>query len=79
MLLRTGVCFDQKISVLALGFVLVGHATHHANIIRERYLPLFPNYNLMLKRTFILFIAITAQTVCAQTKTKVTVTDLDPD
>ncbi len=40
MLLRNGVCFNQTISVLALGFVLVGHATHHANIIRERYLPL---------------------------------------
>ena len=40
MLLRTGVCFHQNISVLALGFVLVGHARHHAKIIRERYLPL---------------------------------------
>ncbi len=40
MLLRSGICFHQTISVLALGFVLVGHATHHANIIRERYLPL---------------------------------------
>ncbi|UFH55603.1 DinB family protein [Spirosoma sp. KNUC1025] len=40
MLLRSGLAFNQTISVLALGFVLVGHATHHANIIRERYLPL---------------------------------------
>lgn len=40
MLLRTGTCSGQEISVLALGFVLVGHATHHASIIRERYLPL---------------------------------------
>lgn len=40
MLLRSGVCFNQTISVLALGFVLVGHALHHANIIRERYVPL---------------------------------------
>lgn len=40
MLLRTGVCFHQNISVLALGFVLVGHARHHATVIRERYLPL---------------------------------------
>ncbi|GAB4025884.1 DinB family protein [Spirosoma koreense] len=40
MLLRSGIAFNQTISVLALGFVLVGHATHHANIIRERYLPL---------------------------------------
>lgn len=40
MLSRTGICFNQTISVLALGFVLVGHPIHHANIIRERYLPL---------------------------------------
>lgn len=40
MLLRSGVCFNQTISVLALGFVLIGHALHHANIIRERYVPL---------------------------------------
>ena len=40
MMLRTGTCSDQRISVLALGFVLVGHATHHVNIINERYLPL---------------------------------------
>lgn len=40
MLLRTGTCSDQKISVLALGFVLVGHVTHHVNVINERYRPL---------------------------------------
>lgn len=40
MLLRTGTCSDQRISVLALGFVLVGHVTHHVNMINERYLPL---------------------------------------
>lgn len=40
MLLRTGTCSDQRISVLALGFVLVGHVTHHVNVINERYLPL---------------------------------------
>ncbi|WP_080054016.1 DinB family protein [Spirosoma aerolatum] len=40
MLLRTGICFHRTISVVALGFVLVGHAKHHVNIIRERYLPL---------------------------------------
>jgi hypothetical protein len=37
---RTGLCNNVHISVLALGFVLVGHQIHHANIIRERYLPL---------------------------------------
>lgn len=40
MLLRSGTCSDQRISVLALGFVLVGHVTHHVNVINERYLPL---------------------------------------
>lgn len=40
MLLRSGICFHRTISVLAIGFVLVGHARHHINIIRERYLPL---------------------------------------
>ncbi|MBD2699789.1 DinB family protein [Spirosoma sp. BT702] len=45
MLLRSGVCFNQTITVLALGFVLVGHATHHINIIKERYLPLLSTNN----------------------------------
>lgn len=40
MLLRSGTCSDQPISAIALGFVLVGHATHHVNVIKERYLPL---------------------------------------
>ena len=40
MLMRSGICFNQIISPVALGFVLVGHPMHHANIIRERYFPL---------------------------------------
>lgn len=40
MIMREGVSFNKTISVLALGFVLVGHPIHHANVIRERYLPL---------------------------------------
>lgn len=40
MLVRSGICFNQTISVLAIGFLLVGHPIHHINIIRERYLPL---------------------------------------
>lgn len=40
MLQRTGICFNTKISVLSLGFVLVGHQIHHCNIIKERYYPL---------------------------------------
>jgi hypothetical protein len=38
MLQRTGICFNQRISVLALGFVLVGHPIHHAKVLQERYL-----------------------------------------
>lgn len=38
MLQRTGICFNQTMSVLALGFMLVGHPIHHANVVRERYL-----------------------------------------
>ena len=34
---RTGLCNNVTITVLALGFVLVGHQLHHANIIREKY------------------------------------------
>lgn len=37
---RSGLCNNVPISVLALGFVLVGHQIHHANILKERYLPL---------------------------------------
>lgn len=37
MLLRGGTCFQVKISVLALGFVMAGHQMHHFNILEERY------------------------------------------
>ncbi len=40
MLLRSGTASDKPISALALGFVCVGHAMHHTNVLRERYLPL---------------------------------------
>ncbi len=40
MYLSKGVCFNREISVLGLGFVIIGHETHHFNIIRERYYPL---------------------------------------
>jgi hypothetical protein len=40
MLLRSGTASNSTISTLALGFMLVGHAQHHANVLRERYLPL---------------------------------------
>ena len=40
MLLRSGTASGKTISVLALGFMLVGHPIHHVNVIHERYLPL---------------------------------------
>ncbi|MBK7681513.1 MAG: DinB family protein [Bacteroidia bacterium] len=39
-LMRTGICFEIEMSVLALGFVLVGHQIHHMKVIEERYFPL---------------------------------------
>lgn len=38
--MQEGNCNQTQISVLALGFVLVGHPIHHASVLRERYLPL---------------------------------------
>lgn len=40
MLHRSGQASKSVISVGALGFMLIGHAIHHRNVIRERYLPL---------------------------------------
>lgn len=40
MLLRTGKCYNTKLSVLAIGFVITGHQLHHVRIIEERYLSL---------------------------------------
>jgi hypothetical protein len=40
MLVRSGVCNKINISVLALGFVIVGHGIHHINVIKEKYYPL---------------------------------------
>lgn len=36
---RTGTANKNKISVETLGKLIVGHNTHHLNIIKERYLP----------------------------------------
>jgi len=32
--------FENQMSILALGYSIIGHQIHHFNIIRERYLPL---------------------------------------
>lgn len=37
---RSGVSFNQQISPLALGFVLIGHPIHHLRVLQERYFPL---------------------------------------
>ncbi|GAA3647595.1 DinB family protein [Flavivirga jejuensis] len=34
---ETGICSEIKISVLAIGFTIIGHAKHHLNILNERY------------------------------------------
>ena len=36
-ILYLGTCFEQQISALALGFVIVGHQHHHLNVIKEKY------------------------------------------
>ncbi len=40
MLLREGVCFGKKMTVLALGFTIIGHVLHHLQVLKERYYPL---------------------------------------
>ncbi|MCR6642971.1 MAG: DinB family protein [Sporocytophaga sp.] len=37
MYLSKGICFNREISVLGLGFVIIGHEIHHFNVIKERY------------------------------------------
>ncbi len=37
MLMREGTMASGNISVLGLGFVIAGHAIHHAGILKERY------------------------------------------
>lgn len=37
---NSGICFHQNITVLALGFVIIGHQIHHLNFINQKYIPL---------------------------------------
>jgi hypothetical protein len=36
---RSGVASDNLVTVNALAYITAGHAAHHANVIRQRYLP----------------------------------------
>ena len=38
MLARSGVANDNRATVNALGFIIVGHEIHHIGVIKERYL-----------------------------------------
>lgn len=40
VLKNIGICFNKKVPVLALGFMMVGHQIHHLNVINEKYIPL---------------------------------------
>ena len=37
MLLARGLSWEHEVSVLDLGFIIVGHQIHHMNVIAERY------------------------------------------
>ena len=37
-LLQVGTCFAKEMTPLAIGFVIIGHPTHHLNVLKERYL-----------------------------------------
>ncbi len=38
MLIRKGTANKNELSVVALGFIIAGHETHHCNVLKERYL-----------------------------------------
>ncbi len=36
-LVQIGTCFAKEMTPLAIGFVIIGHPTHHLNTLREKY------------------------------------------
>ena len=40
MLLNTGICWKYEMSVLAVGFLAIGHQLHHLKVIEDKYYPL---------------------------------------
>ena len=38
MLLQIGSANSSNVSVRAMGYIMIGHETHHCNVIKERYL-----------------------------------------
>lgn len=38
MLVRKGIANNNELSVVALGFIIAGHETHHSQILTDRYL-----------------------------------------
>lgn len=38
MLVRKGIANNNELSVVALGFIIAGHETHHCQILKDRYL-----------------------------------------
>jgi hypothetical protein len=40
---NVGISWNKPISVLAMGFTILGHQIHHLNVIENKYLPLLDN------------------------------------
>jgi hypothetical protein len=42
---NTGINWKYEISVLAMGFTIIGHHTHHLKVIEEKYYPLLDEHH----------------------------------
>jgi len=50
-----GISWEYEISVLAMGFMIIGHQVHHLNVIEERYRPLLERELHLRPNTFSVF------------------------